>query len=167
MSVQIRKDSSDLRDKLLVANQRWYRNIFRRDLIAQARQTIDLLLTKSDRDEKEIHRLSTEVDAGARVHARIIRALEEMRRQDSRGMKEEVPFAVLMSPKQNRYLTQGGWLSSMANQIKVNGPMGSVSLPIYTAKGVYGPLVVTEEAFKAIARQAPELLLKGGISSDD
>ncbi len=96
------------------------------------------------------------------VAERIQIALYEMEK-DKGSFRTERPFAILLSPAQLAAVKLGrdmfvglGW-----NRHKTGHQITEFAgLPCYTASGVYGPVVVTERAFNAITRQAPELLIK-------
>lgn len=133
------------------------RNFFAKAVLNSARHAIETLLRQSGNAQVEAERNAKIADENTKVANRTLFACEEMCKTP-RGAKEEVPFAVLMSPMQYLQFTN----RTGATHWTVRSPMRKIKLPIFTAKGVYGPTIVTEEAFKALARQAPELMLKAG-----
>lgn len=64
--------------------------------------------------------------------------------------KHEEPFAVLLSPYQYETISQ--------NRCSYGTKL--LGLTIAVARGVYGPVVVTQDAYNAISRNAPEIDLR-------
>ena len=79
---------------------------------------------------------------------RTLAAIEELEKYKG-NYREEKAFAVILSPSQYSELTCDGYF----RQSKI------AKLDIYVARGVYGPVVLTENGFKAVSRNAPELNL--------
>lgn len=144
----------------LLEQQRWWRNANIKNLLGTAAawlreqaETIDDLhqrLAKQERTFlKEKEKLAT--DAEKRTRDILIRtkvAISEMVKV-KKAAKEEKPFAIVISPYQYAEMTLHGHFK----QPKLFG------VPVYVARGVYGPLVLTETAFNAFSRNAPELAL--------
>ena len=79
---------------------------------------------------------------------RTLAAIAELEKYKG-NYREEKAFAVIMSPSQYSELTCDGYF----RQSKI------AKLDIYVARGIYGPVVLTENGFKAVSRNAPELNL--------
>lgn len=77
-------------------------------------------------------------------------AIDEMKKFKSGSNRQEQPAALVVSPYQLAQITCNGAFSAK----KLHG------LPLYVAKGVYGPVVLTEDGFNALTRNAPEINLK-------
>lgn len=75
--------------------------------------------------------------------------------------RKEKPAAILYSPRQFEELTMHGMIRG-SYQTREDLPSVRTfnGIPVYVAKGVYGPVVLTEEAFAGVSRMAPELHLK-------
>lgn len=81
--------------------------------------------------------------------ARTLAAVSELEKCKGKG-PSEVAVAVILSPAQYASLTCHGTFK----QSKL------AKLAIYVAKGVYGPVVLTQEGFNGFSRQAPELSIR-------
>lgn len=126
----------------------WWRSQHRTKWIAKAARSIgDLykeggkLLSVINQQKKEITRLGK----AETVAGRILAALGELERNKGNRDPED-PYCVVLSPFQFEKITLGG------------GKMAQYAgLLVITAKGVSGPVVMTETAFMAFSRNAPEL----------
>jgi hypothetical protein len=103
--------------------------------------------------------LSVERQEAEKVSNRILLALAELDKFKD-NFKSEKPFAIILSPYQLAQVRSGRTFFDhrLAHQGRATTFCG---LPVYSAKGIYGPLVVTEDGFNALSRNAPELLIKG------
>lgn len=143
-----------------------------RHLLASARDAIHLLTgdikdalqklanmeiraAKAERDLKKLKADSKE------IMFRIDLALEELTGRRDNYKQEAPPYAILLSPLQYRAMVTRDWALRSGGRHTPTGIPEYKKLPIFTAKGIYGPVVVTELAFKCIARQAPELNIAG------
>jgi hypothetical protein len=147
-----------------------WRMKYARPLFARARLYLSTVCHRLHERETELAVLQREVRlhpdqllsvrrSAEKVSNRILLALAEMDKfKDSR--KSEKPFAIILSPYQLAQVRSGRlyldhrWLTK-SSRVEFCG------LPVFSAKGLYGPLVVTEDGFNALSRNAPELLLKG------
>ena len=106
------------------------------DRLAKQEQAHKIALIKAEQSGKDLYQ-------------RTLRAIAEM--QTSKGnYKTETPVAVILSPSQFANL-------SFAHQ---RGPATLANLEIVVAKGVYGPVVLTQDGFNAFTRNAPELNIR-------
>lgn len=105
-------------------------------------------LAKNERAFNETRRkLEAEVKLVSKdLFKRTNTALEELERSKKNGRKE-VAVAVILSPAQYSELTSHGYF----RQSRL------AKLEIYVARGVYGPVVLTQDAFNGFSRMAPEL----------
>jgi hypothetical protein len=132
----------------------WSRLHYGSGLTKAAAETIDYLdkrqgdlrqeLGKTKQQHRqEIERLETEAKGLTR---RTLAAIDEMTTY-KRGSKSETPVAVVLSPYQHSLLTLHGFF----RQSRIKG------LDIIIAKGVYGPVVLTQDGVNGFTRSAPEL----------
>ncbi len=143
-----------LAEKLMAANA-WSR-LFGRELVAiAAARLIELADTRDELHErlagqerafnKERNAVLKEAKNLAKRTEMAIKELESSKRNG----KTEVPVAVILSPSQYGDLTCHGTFKNSR----------LAKLQIYVAKCVYGPVVLTQDAFNAFSRNAPELNL--------
>lgn len=101
-------------------------------------------------------RLKTAMSLTGRIEI-ALRELKEIPYGSHR--KREEPFAILISPKQAELNTPFGLGKRTKNEdgATVHTYKGLI---ICVVAGVYGPVVVTEKAYNALMRQAPELLAR-------
>lgn len=129
-----------------------------RDLFHEGKKTGALVDLEIKRGREAVR--ATRADA-ERIARRIELAIEEMSRdKGNRGYaKFEKPVAVIMSPYQ--FMQSFGRHDGLGDAMNRTGRKFKTArgdkLEIYTAHGVYGPLVLTEEALAGFSRQAPEL----------
>lgn len=72
------------------------------------------------------------------------------------------PAAIVISPSQWANLTLHGYMPVGKQKKREEGlpPLRTLhGVPLFTAKGVFGPVVMTEDGFNAFSRSAPELNL--------
>jgi hypothetical protein len=98
---------------------------------------------------REEERLRDARKDALKLSKRIDAALTEMGASKGRWPGEK-PVAVVLSPYQYEELTLHGY-----DRFRKGQQYSNVS--IYTAKGFYGPAVLTQDAFNAVTRMAPEL----------
>jgi hypothetical protein len=173
-SLNIREEANDLAAEItLHIGQR--RSLLSRKLLTTAKELLLRLATKWDRQNSEIFFLKqvekslrqdvkdVEKD-GVRLAKRIDIAIDEMRYKRGDGYRsyhgrQEEPFAIIVSPYQRQQLR---WSVGLGREQREDLPPLKTykNIPIYVAAGVYGPLVLTEDAFNAVSRQAPELRLE-------
>lgn len=118
------------------------------DWLHQQQQTIDDLYKRQADLENYFHTELRKEKAECRnLYRRTLAAIEEMTKGKGRGYKGETPVAVILSPYQYAQLTKHGFdrIRRLAN------------VSIHVAKGVYGPVVLTQDALNGLSRQAPEL----------
>jgi hypothetical protein len=152
----------------LLAKTALWRMKFARPLFIKSRIVLDALACRLSETQQEVSDLKAKLraaetrvnaarNAAEKVGNRISVALGEMTKtKDNR--RSEKPFAIVVSPyqmEQMRWL--GGFRQTVKDDVRVTEYSG---VRIFTAKGIYGPLVLTEDAFNAFSRQAPELMLK-------
>jgi len=80
------------------------------------------------------------------LYQRTLMAITELEKYKKNG-RSEVAVAVILSPSQYGELTCHGAF----RQSKI------AKLGIYVARGVYGPVVLTQDGFNGFTRMAPEL----------
>lgn len=163
------KTANDVAEELREKSSLW-RMKFARPLFGRARLYLNSLGHRLHEMETENIRLKREVklfpttlrrerEEAEKVTNRVSIALHELEKNKGNS-KRESAFAILLSPYQlaqirsGRMFMDGRWQSKDAQTT-------FAGLPVYTAKHIYGPVVVTEEGFNALARNAPELLIKG------
>lgn len=130
------------------------------DWLHHQQQMIDDLYDRLSKQESYFHaELRKEKTEEQRLLRRTQAAISEMKTGKGRGYKGELPVAVILSPYQYAQLTHHGF-----EQIR---RLADVS--IHVAKGIYGPVVLTQDAFNGLSRQAPELGLhtKDAAKSSD
>lgn len=158
----IAAEAEDVSKTILAETPKW-RHKFSRPLLIRSRVTIESMAGQLTKQLREITRLTERNRADVKkarqeaetIENRIILAMDEL--EKSKGnFKPELPFAILLSPWQFERLT---WRLGLRGR-KNSKPSQYMGFPIYTAKGVYGPIVLTEDAFNGLSRQAPELMLK-------
>lgn len=147
----------------------WYKRVWRYQPASIAKLLRDLwkegsnmgkLYEKLQRDSRDMVRdrvIQAETE-GRKIAARIDLALSEMAKDKraGRGFFEE-PAYIVMSPSQVVDLAtqQKGWCSA-SDAISTSNRTYK-KLPIVSASGIYGPVVMTKEAFDGFSRMAPEL----------
>lgn len=77
--------------------------------------------------------------------------------------RREEPFGIILSPYQFERMkwTHGFNRVEEERGIDTRRVRAYKNLPVYTAKGLQGPLVVSKAGFDGLSRQAPELMLTG------
>lgn len=122
------------------------------DWLEAQQRTIDELYNRLAENErafnKERSRIEAEAKAAARtLAARTNAAIEEMTQTKGRVGRSEQPVAVIISPYQYAQLTEHDYFRIT----KLN------KVSLHVAEGVYGPAVLTQDAFNSFTRMAPEL----------
>jgi hypothetical protein len=147
-------DQRSLAERLSSAGA-WTR-LFGRDLFSVAAARLIELTDTCD----DLHkRLAGQERAFAKERNAVLKEAKNLIKRTEMAIKEletykknlrtEVPVAVILSPSQYADLTCCGTFKNS----KI------AKLQIYVAKGVYGPVVLTQDAFNAFSRNAPELNL--------
>jgi len=95
--------------------------------------------------ERKAYEKKAKEDAKS-LYQRTLLAIEELEKYKQNG-RSEVAVAVVLSPSQYGELTCHG--AFRASKI--------AKLGIYVARGVYGPVVLTQDGFNGFTRMAPEL----------
>lgn len=133
-------------------NAGFLKRAFTPALFAEGARNIRRLKGRADNAEAERKRWQAKAakakEESKDLLARASHAIDELKRYKSG--KGEQPFAVVLSPYQHSKLTCQGYF-------KQNKIMG---VPVYIAKGVYGPVVLTEDGFNGFTRMAPELIVR-------
>lgn len=125
------------------------------DWLEAQQQTIDELHKRLAKNERAFNKERSQIEADAKVAARTLAArtnaaIEEMTQTKGRGGRSEQPVAVIVSPYQYAQLSEHGYFRV--------AKLKNVSL--HVAKGVYGPVVLTQDAFNGFTRMAPELNIR-------
>ncbi len=95
------------------------------------------------------------------VNYRIEIAFNELERSKGRGISSvEDAYVLVLSPYQYEQISNQGSNDVPAAMRKAIGPAAYAGMIIVTAKGFYGPAVMTEDAFNAFSRNAPELQIQ-------
>lgn len=148
---ELLKEGEIASNVLLTASGKW-RAFAVRPVMSHARIVIDALVSRLRDQIKETRRLADIARENEELGNRITLAIGELQKTKNNG-KSEKAAAIVLSPYQYERLSWRFWP-------RKSKPARFMNLPIYTAKGVYGPVVLTEEGFNGLSRQAPELMLK-------
>lgn len=157
-----------LADMIDTAN--WWTRLSDPGLFRAAATRIRHLVTMNNAETVRLNALSVEnnrlrsiaeaerKEAGDLV-ARARHAIDEMSKNAYRTGEE--PVAIVFSPAQIGKMTFHGVMRPFGRHMRDDLPALPTlhGIPVYKARGVYGPVVMTQVAFDAFSRQAPELIL--------
>ena len=143
----------------LIGNSNWWQRLRGASANAAAAlrlqklsDTCDDLHKRLSGQEQAFHKERVAYEKKAKEEAKSLtaRTLAAVSELEQYKGKTEVAVAVILSPAQYASLTCHGTFK----QSKL------AKLAIYVAKGVYGPVVLTQDGFNGFSRQAPELNIR-------